>query len=224
MIHYYAVFQVQNKEFKLKSTFYLICDLLNMANICNISLKGPEILLKVLTTEYRESLAIIANNEQIWSYNPNKLATVEETFQEWFNLALKKQATAEHWPFIVIRKLDNQIIGTSRYYDSNLADKRLNIGYTWFMPDVWGQGINLECKWVMLQYGFEVLKMNRIGFYVDARNLRSCQALLKLGAVQESILRKHMILADGYVRDTVVFSILCNEWPSIKQRFNFSLA
>lgn len=73
----------------------------------------------------------------------------------------------------------------------------------------------------MLQYSFEVLKINRVGFSINARNLRSHQALLKLGAVEEGTLRKHRVIQDGYVCDALVFSILADEWSRLKQKFKF---
>lgn len=90
-----------------------------MNNIFRTALGSSSIVLEPLTAHQRQRLAMIAQNEQIWTYNPSKLTSIEETFARWFTNTLKKQSTGEHWPLTIIRKLDNKIIGTSRYYDVN---------------------------------------------------------------------------------------------------------
>jgi RimJ/RimL family protein N-acetyltransferase len=107
------------------------------------------------------------------------------------------------------------VIGSTRFYEIDLNHKHLAIGYTWYIPEVWGTGINTECKLLLLKYAFETLLMNRVEFYIDARNERSRAAVKKLGAKEEGVLREHIILEDGYVRDTVVYSILAKEWKTI---------
>ena len=88
---------------------------------------------------------------------------------------------------------------------------------------MWGTGINLDCKLLLLTYAFNELQMNRVEFYIDSRNERSRSAVKKLGATEEGILRQHIILEDGYIRDTVVYSILKNEWPSLSMKLNEKL-
>ena len=102
------------------------------------------------------------------------------------------------------------------YYHIDRGHRRLCIGYTWLIPEVWGTYVNSECKYLLLKHAFEDLNINRVEFMADARNYRSRAALKKLGAREEGILRQHMILENGYVRDTVVFSIIKSEWPEIK--------
>lgn len=119
-------------------------------------------------------------------------------------------------PFVVVYKTNSRIIGSSRYLDLSETHKTLEIGWTWYHPDYWRTSVNTETKFLMLQYAFEELGMNRVQFNTDARNIRSQTAIARLGAKKEGVLRKHRIIADGYVRDTVVFSILKEEWPEVK--------
>jgi N-acetyltransferase len=111
--------------------------------------------------------------------------------------------------------LDNKIVGSTRFYEIHPDHQRLAIGYTWYTPNVWGTTVNPECKLLLLRYAFDILRANRIEFFIDARNDRSRAAIQKLGATQEGILRKHIVLDDHFVRDTVVYSILKDEWPTV---------
>ena len=89
---------------------------------------------------------------------------------------------------------------------------KVQMGYTWYEPGFWGTCLNPAVKFLMLGYGFEILKFQRIAFYVDQENLRSCSAMAKIGAVKEGILRKHRVRPDGTLRNSVVFSITDEDW------------
>ena len=119
----------------------------------------------------------------------------------------------------VIRKLnDRSIIGMTRFYGIDEKNKRLNIGYTWYTPSVWGQLYNKECKLLLLNYAFEKLSMNRVGFEVAHQNIRSQKAVEKIGGIKEGVLRKYALRPDGISRDTFVFSIINDEWQETKKR------
>lgn len=119
-------------------------------------------------------------------------------------------------PFVVRRVVDGEIIGSTRYYNISQEHHRLTIGYTWYIVDVWGTVVNPECKYLLLRHAFETLHINRVELLTDVRNLRSRAAIKKLGAIEEGILRWHMIVEDGRIRDTVVHSIIKSEWPPVK--------
>jgi RimJ/RimL family protein N-acetyltransferase len=112
----------------------------------------------------------------------------------------------------------------TRYLAVEQAHKRLEIGSTWYEPAVWGGPVNPECKLLLMQHAFETLKFHRVEYKTDLRNARSRAAILKLGAIQEGIFRKHMIMADGHVRDSVYFSIVDSDWPSVKAGLQKRLA
>lgn len=177
-------------------------------------LKGNRVQLELLNDFHRDELYAVAQDESIWTYNSSK--AFGEKFYQWFDKAVKSLQAGQHLPFAVRRISDNKLIGSTRYYDINSENHRLTIGYTWYIPQVWGSYVNPECKYLLLKYAFEVLKVNRVEFVTDSRNSRSRRAIKKIGATEEGILRHHMILEDGFIRDTVVFSIIKPEWPSIK--------
>jgi RimJ/RimL family protein N-acetyltransferase len=176
-----------------------------------VTLTGSYVKLEPLKQEHYATLKSLSQDESISTYSP----ALKLKFDSWFNKALKNDITARQQTFIVRSLSDNQIIGSTRFYEMYLDHKRLSIGYTWYIPAVWGTAVNVECKLLLLQYAFEKLEMNRIEFFIDARNTRSRAAVKKLGATEEGILRQHIILEDGYIRDTVIYSILKNEWPLI---------
>jgi RimJ/RimL family protein N-acetyltransferase len=99
-----------------------------------------------------------------------------------------------------------------------LKHRRIEIGSTWYRPELWGTAINPECKLLLLAHAFEVLGVNRVALITDGQNERSQAAIAKLGAVREGVLRSHMVVQGGRVRDTVVFSITATEWPAVRQR------
>lgn len=179
-------------------------------------LTGSFVKLLPMEEEHREILRQIANDQRIWTYLPFDASG--EKFDRWFEKALNSFNVGQSLPFIVCRKSDERIIGTTRYYDIQSEHHRLMIGYTWYVHDVWGTYVNPECKYLLLQHAFEVLQVNRVEFMTDARNQRSRSAIQKLGANEEGMLRQHMVLENGVVRDTVIFSIIKSEWPDVKNK------
>lgn len=179
-------------------------------------LTGKFIQLEPLQEEHRESLRLISRDEKISTYSP----ALKSKFDSWFDKALKTLPELEYFTFIVRNLKNKEIVGSTRFYDICFNHKRLSIGHTWYTPDMWGTGINLDCKLLLLNFAFQTLQMNRVAFNIDSRNERSRAAVKKLGATEEGILRQHIILDDGFIRDTVVYSILKNEWPSLAIKLN----
>lgn len=119
-------------------------------------------------------------------------------------------------PFAVISKASNEVIGSTTYMDIRPVHLGLEIGMTWYVPCERGSKVNPECKFLLLKHAFEELGCERVQLKTDGRNLQSQAAISKLGAKLEGTLRKHMVMRDGFVRDTVMYSILKNEWPAVK--------
>lgn len=184
-------------------------------------LKGNWIQLEPLNDSHRDELYAVAQDESIWTYNSSK--AFGDRFYRWFDKAVKCLQAEQHLPFVVRRISDKKLIGSTRYYDINSENHRLTIGYTWYIPEVWGSCVNPECKYLLLKYAFEELQANRVEFVTDSRNSRSRAAIKKIGATEEGILRHHMILEDGFIRDTVIFSITKPEWPTIKLNLEIRL-
>lgn len=179
-------------------------------------LTSHRVQLEPLREEHRHSLYDAAQNEAIWTFSPSD--GYGENFHPWFDKAIEASKLLSQYTFAVRHLADNRIIGSSRYYDIDIQNKRCSIGYTWYVPEYWGTDVNPACKLLMLTHAFEELDFNRVQFSVDSRNTRSGAALEKIGAVNEGTLRQHIILKDGYVRDSIIYSILKSEWKTAKEK------
>ena len=188
-------------------------------NIDTSLLKGEHVYLEFLLPEHIEALRVLAKDDRIWEYTKTLLIDKQynQRFDDYITLALDRNALEKQVAFILRRKTDDAIIGMTRYYGIDVKNKRLNIGYTWYIPSVWGKVYNKECKLILLAYAFEQSGFNRVGFEVAHQNLRSQKAVMKIGAIKEGELRKHAIRPDGVFRNTVIFSIINDEWPQKKK-------
>jgi RimJ/RimL family protein N-acetyltransferase len=176
---------------------------------------GRHVRLELLSEEHRDGLRKAADDDRIWEHMPVPPAGPD--FDAFFDDALAQQAAGRRIPFAV-RRADGQLVGGTSYIDPHPQHRRVEIGWTWYRPDVWGTAVNPECKLMLLAHALDVLGLNRVQLVTDLRNLRSQAAIAKLGAVREGVLRAHMVTRGGRVRDSVVFSITAAEWPQVKER------
>ena len=119
-------------------------------------------------------------------------------------------------PFAIIDQATERVIGSTRYHDFSAHNRGIEIGWTWLASDVQRTGVNTECKYLLLQYAFEVLEVIRVQFKTHHLNIRSQNAIERIGATREGVLRNHVIMPDGSYRHSVYFSIIDSEWPQIK--------
>ena len=180
-----------------------------------ITLEGVNVKLIPMGSVQLDELWAAAKNQSIWEFTTSKIQSRED-MKKVIEAAMVERDRGKQIPFVVIEKATGKIIGSSRYLDLSLTNRSLEIGWTWYSPDYWRTGVNTETKFLMLNHAFEKLGVNRVQFCTDSRNVRSQTAISRLGAHREGILRKHRIIADGFVRDTVIFSILKEEWPEVK--------
>jgi N-acetyltransferase len=188
-------------------------------------LSGQYVYLELLTEKDIPVLRQLARNEAIWEFTRGILIddNYDRNFDEYIGLALDKNALGGQEAFVLRQTADNAIIGMTRLYDINPKDKKLAIGYTWYVPAVWGRIHNKECKLLLLNYVFETLEWTRVEFHVAGQNLRSQKAVEKIGGVKEGVLRKHNY-RHGQVRDMVMFSIIDDEWPVKKEKLGQLMA
>ena len=139
-------------------------------------------------------------------------------FHEFVRVALANRDVLGDVPWVVFDKQQNKIVGSTRLFDVQLANRGAEIGHTWFSPSVWRTRINSECKYLILRQCFEAWDLIRVQFKTDQRNVQSQDAIARLGAKHEGVLRNHVINHDGYVRSSVYFSILAREWPEVKKK------
>jgi len=182
-------------------------------------LEDDRVLLRPLKKSDIEFLLPYALNEQdTWIYS-HKSAKGEEGMRNYINTALTNRAAGKEYPFIVFDKKTEQYAGSTRFYDIQPDNDMLQLGYTWYGEAYRGTGLNKHCKFLILQLAFETLGMLRVEFRADARNERSIAAMKSIGCTVEGILRSNMWLEDGGRRDSIVLSILKEEWENgVKQK------
>ena len=180
--------------------------------IIAIPLSTHGVALEPLAEAHRTGMAAAASDPVIWRYLPWDASG--DGFDRWFDATLANANKDAIWA--VRRQNDDVIVGSTRYLNIAAHDLRVEIGGTWYAPDVWGGIVNPACKFMLMQYGFETLELNRIELKTDARNERSQKAIARLGAQREGLFRRHMVMPDGHIRDTVYFSVIREEWPQVK--------
>ncbi len=183
-----------------------------------IVLEGKFVRLEPLDFRHVPDLTIAGHDESIWRYMLYGYPDTEEKMHAWVEDMLQRQARGTDLPFAVIFKENGRAIGATRYLEIRPEHRGLEIGGTWYGVAYQRTVVNTECKYLLLRHAFEVLGCIRVQFKADSRNKRSLQALERIGAVREGMLRNHMILADGTIRHSVYFSILDSEWPAVKAR------
>lgn len=183
-------------------------------------LKGRHVYLELLQPAHREPLRRLARDERIWEFTKMLLLneSYDRQFDAYYDTALDTNALGGLQSFIIRQTADEAVIGMTRFHSISPADKWLEIGHTWYTPAVWGKAHNKECKLLLLQYVFETLRFNRAQFRVAGQNIRSQKAVEKIGGVKEGVLRKAGYRPDGSLRDTVIFSIIDDEWPAKKEK------
>jgi RimJ/RimL family protein N-acetyltransferase len=142
----------------------------------------------------------------------------------WIREARERAAGATERPFAILDAPSGRAIGSTRYLDIRPEHRGLEVGWTWLGPAFQRTAINTECKLMLLTHAFESMGAVRVQLKTDARNLQSQRAIERLGAVREGVLRRHMILWDGYVRDSVMFSISDLDWPEVRTRLQGMLS
>ncbi len=178
-------------------------------------LENERARLEPLTEKHYEPLLPIAMNRELWEFTSANIEN-EDDFRNYFNIALTERSNGISYPFAIYDKQNNCYAGCTRYSNIFFQHKRLEIGWTWYAPALQRTGINKASKFLLLSFGFEQLGLNRIELKTSLLNIKSQGAMLKIGAVKEGILRRHMIADNGSVRDTVYFSFIREDWPSIK--------
>src|SRR5260370_18364247 len=178
-----------------------------------IVLEGKVVGLEPLEERHRELIRPAAQHPEILTVTTSALGPL---YDPYIDNALKRSDGVRDLACAVFHRPTGRFVGMTRYRNIEEAHKKLEIGSTWYEPSVWAGAINPECKLLLMQHAFETLKFHRVEYKTDLRNARSRAAILKLGATQEAILRKHMIMADGPVPDSVYFSIFDEEWTAVK--------
>lgn len=180
-----------------------------------IILTGSHVRLETLSLSHENALIEAAGDGELWNTQVT-IIPQPAGMKDYVQFALDGLGHGRELPFVIISKPSDQIVGTTRFYDISASDRKCTIGYTWLSKSAQRTPINTEAKLLLLTHAFETWKCVRVELVTDVLNEQSRAAILRLGARQEGILRKHLILPSGRVRDSVVFSIVDDEWPEVK--------
>lgn len=179
------------------------------------TLENNRVKLLPLTLDNYHHLIDIGKESKLVQYSPSKVDT-QDDLEAYVETALDWQKNNTAIPFIVFDKSANAYAGTSRYMNMSWQHSVLEIGATWIGRQFQGTGLNMNMKFLMLQHAFETLAFEKVEFRVDERNIASRKAVEKIGGTFEGLLRKNVILTDGFKRNTCCYGILNDEWKTIK--------
>ncbi len=183
-----------------------------------IFLENDAVLLRPLEMGDVEYLHHFVTDEpEIWTYTLSQIQTLED-FQKYIQAALDAKLQKREYAFIVYDKVKKKYAGCTQYYDIQLAYKTLQIGFTWYGKEFQGTKLNKNCKLLLLEYAFETLGMERVEFRADNRNQRSKRAMQSIGCTVEGVLRNHLPTKEGGRRDSIILSILKQEWYDTVKR------
>jgi RimJ/RimL family protein N-acetyltransferase len=187
-----------------------------------VTLEGNFVRLEPLGKQHREGLCAAISDGELWNLYVTTVPHIKD-IDLFFTNAQTTYENGDGIAFATIDKVTGKIAGSTRFMKANLANKRVEIGFT-FLGKSWQKTrINTEAKFLMLTHAFETLELNRVEFLTDYLNNTSRNAILRLGAKEEGLLRSHMIMPDGRIRDSMLYSIVKHEWAGIKQHLNYKL-
>jgi RimJ/RimL family protein N-acetyltransferase len=186
-----------------------------------ITLTGRFVRLEPIEERHRDDLlAAAAEDPATFRYMSRDLSVGAEAWPDYLADALRPEFVA----WATVERASGVAVGSTRFADIAPEHDRVEIGWTWIAPSRQRSAINTEAKLLQLTYAFDTLGAGRVALKTDLRNERSQRAIERLGAVHEGVLRRHMRLPDGFVRDTVYYSILADEWPAVKARLEERLS
>jgi RimJ/RimL family protein N-acetyltransferase len=183
--------------------------------ITPVTLEGTHVRLEPVRRDHAAALWEIGAYEEIWRYIPYTVRS-EEDMRSFIEAELHKQQAGLTLRFVTIATTTTQPVGSTSYLNIDRQHRRLEIGGTWITPSWQRSAVNTEAKYLQLSHAFETLGCIRVEFKTDSLNVKSQQALARIGAVQEGIFRNHMVMPDGRLRHSVYFSIVESEWPAVK--------
>ncbi len=195
-----------------------------MSWINPMTLIGNHVRLEPMTEAHAPALAEIGVGQDFWRFMLYGDMKTEDDMRNWVCDILGRTANGTDLPFVAIHLASGRVAGATRYLNIVPKDRGLEVGGTWYGLEFQRTAVNTECKYLLLRHAFETLGAIRVQLKTDLRNLRSQQAIERLGAVKEGVLRNHMILPDGTIRHSVYYSILDTEWAAVKARLEERLA
>ena len=185
------------------------------------TLVGRHATLRPLVADDKDALVAAASAGDLWNLFYANVSMMKAP-DRWFAAAFEQEAHGRARLFAVVS--NGIVVGTTRFMRMNAAHRRLEIGGTFYAKAVQRTGVNTEAKLMLLTHAFEALGCECVQIRTDALNKRSQAAIERLGARRDGVLRGHQVMANGRLRDTVVYSILAHEWPGVRQNLTYLLA
>ena len=180
-------------------------------------LTGRRVALQPLRREHTAQLLRAAADGALW----NMTVTVvpgPETIERYIDTALRGRDAGTVMPFVIVMRGSGEIVGSTRFWQIDAVNRKLEIGHTWLSRAVQRSGVNTEAKLLLLTHAFDVMQAVRVQFTTDELNHQSRAAIVRIGAQQEGILRHERIMPDGRKRNSVVYSVIDSEWAAVKAR------
>lgn len=187
-----------------------------------IELESKSVKLLPLSRDHADDLVAAASDGELWNLWYTSVPN-QDTIDTYIQQALEQQQRGESLPFVVVDSASGKIIGSTRFCHADSLNKRVEIGYTWYAKSYQRSPVNTECKLLLLTHAFETLNAIAVELRTHWHNQASRNAIARLGAKQDGVLRNHQQLPDGSYRDTVVFSIINQEWLAVKNSLNYKL-
>jgi N-acetyltransferase len=190
--------------------------------IAPVTLQGRHVTVEPLGAAHLDAVRAAANDGELWRLWYTSVPAPERT-SAWLAAALDMREKQGAMPFVVRDNTDGSLVGSTRYFNVDAVNRRLEIGHTWYAKRAQRTAINTECKLLLLTHAFETLRCIGVEFRTHWFNHASRTAIARLGAKQDGVLRNHQLMPDGSRRDTVVFSIVDGEWLAVKAHLRFLL-
>lgn len=187
------------------------------------TLQGKLVTLVPLKREHADALVEAASDGELWNLWYTSVPS-RNSINAYLDQAFNDQDSGRALPFVVLDNTTQKIIGTTRYCNADNLNKRVEIGYTWYAKSFQRTGTNTECKYLLLAHAFETLNAIAVEFRTHWHNQASRAAIARLGAKQDGVLRNHQKNTEGIYRDTVVFSIVDQEWLTVKKGLEYKMA
>ncbi|MBU0826567.1 MAG: GNAT family N-acetyltransferase [Gammaproteobacteria bacterium] len=187
-----------------------------------ITLTDRGVRLEPLALSHEEGLRAAAADGQLWTLRVTSVPEPENT-RKYIEDALRMRADGNRFAFAVVDDASGEVLGTTSYHDILPAVKRVEIGYTWYRKSVQRSHVNTTCKLLMMGHAFDTLGCHVVGWRTDNFNFASQQAIERLGAKKDGVIRGHALRRDGTIRDTVMYSMRAGEWPEAKAQLLYLL-
>ncbi|MFM8900630.1 MAG: GNAT family N-acetyltransferase [Burkholderiales bacterium] len=193
-----------------------------MKPVLPVTLARATVRLEPLALSHEAALIQAARDGELWNLRFTSVPEPEQT-RQYIETALKSHAAGNRLAFAVVDTTTNRVVGSTSYHDIVPSIDRLEIGYTWLAKSVQRSAVNTTAKFLLMQHAFEDLGAQLVGWRTDCFNFASQQAIERLGAKKDGVLRHHALRRDGTVRDTVMYSLRMGEWPDVKAHLLWQL-